>query len=149
MSAAIELAKNNPVAEGGPFGAVIVKENTIIGQSSNQVLKNHDPTAHAEILAIRVACQHEHDHFLKDTVLYTSCEPCPMCLSAIYWAQIPCMYYAARREDAAAIEFQDATLYEELALPIDERSLESHQLMHDEAQAVMKGWYGKANHINF
>ena len=149
MAQAIELAKTNSVENGGPFGAVVVKDNQIIGQASNQVLKNHDPSAHAEILAIRMACQHEQNHCLKETILYASCEPCPMCLSAIYWAKIPCVYFAASREDAAAIEFQDESLYQELALPLEQRSVRCQQVMHEEATAAMNAWYQKENHKNY
>ena len=108
--------------EGGPFGAVIVKDGAVIATGHNMVTSTNDPTAHAEISAIRHACQHENDFNLSGAVIYTSCEPCPMCLSAIYWARIDAIYYANSRTDAAAIGFDDEFIYQQVALPIDQRS---------------------------
>src|SRR5277367_4411669 len=114
---------------GGPFGAVVVRKGRIVGKGWNQVTSSNDPTAHAEVSAIRDACRKLKTFQLDDCELYTSCEPCPMCLSAMYWARVKKVYYANTRKDAAAIEFDDDFIYREVPLPIAKRSLPMKQLM--------------------
>ncbi|MCB9992012.1 MAG: nucleoside deaminase [Rhodospirillales bacterium] len=126
---------------GGPFGAVIVDETgTIIGRGANSVTVNNDPTAHAEVMAIRDACAHLNDFNLSGCTIYSSCEPCPMCLSAIYWARIDKIYYANTQQDAADIAFDDAFLYEQVALPAEERTIPCLNLLRDEALSVFRDW---------
>lgn len=138
---AIELSRGNAVtAEGGPFGAVVVRGGAIVGEGVNRVTADHDPTAHAEIVAIRRACAHLGTHDLAGAVIYTSCEPCPMCLAAALWARIDRMVYANTRADAAEIGFDDAWFYEQVALPIDGRALAARNLLRDEARAVFRQW---------
>ena len=141
MRMAIELAESNVVqGQGGPFGAVIVKDGMVVARSANRVVPQNDPTAHAEISAIRLACQELGTFNLEGCVIYTSCEPCPMCLGAIYWARIDYIYYANTKADAAAIGFDDQFIYQELELPITERKLPIIQLLRDEALQVFKLW---------
>jgi tRNA(Arg) A34 adenosine deaminase TadA len=141
MREAIRLSREGSQAgKGGPFGAVIVKDNQIIGKGSNHVLLTNDPTAHAEVVAIRDACANLQTFHLDDCVLFTSCEPCPMCLGAIYWARISKIYYANNRKDAANIGFNDDFIYQELDLPIDKRHIPMELLLREEAQAVFKNW---------
>ena len=143
MRMAIELAENNVTREqGGPFGAVIVKDGMVLARSANKVVPNNDPTAHAEILAIRLACQELNTFDLSGCEIYTSCEPCPMCLGAIYWARIDKIHYANTKADAAAVGFDDAFIYEELDKPLDKRKLLTVQLMRDEAMNAFKLWSG-------
>lgn len=138
---AIELAENNVVqGQGGPFGAVIVKDGMVIARSANRVVPTNDPTAHAEVSAIRLACKELDTFSLEGCVIYTSCEPCPMCLGAIYWARIDHIYYANTKADAAAIGFDDKFIYDELDLPMDQRKLPVVQLMRDEALNAFKLW---------
>ena len=133
--------------KGGPFGAVIVKGNTIVGRGCNQVTSSNDPTAHAEIVAIRAACKRLRTFQLEGCDLYTSCEPCPMCLSAIYWARIRRVFYGNTRKDAARIAFDDDFIYREVALPIGKRSLVMKQLLHKEALRAFAQWEKKADKI--
>ena len=141
MRIAIELSKKNILESlGGPFGAVVVRNNEIIAQSANRVLTTNDPTAHAEVCAIRLACAKLNTPDLTGCVIYTSCEPCPMCLSAIYWSRISTIYYANTKTDAGDIGFDDQFIYEELKKPKAARSLPVVQLMRDEAQQVFKLW---------
>jgi guanine deaminase len=141
MRMAIELAENNVVqGQGGPFGAVIVKDGMVIARSANKVVPTNDPTAHAEVSAIRLACQELDSFSLEGCVIYTSCEPCPMCLGAIYWARIDHIYYANTKVDAAAIGFDDKFIYDELDLPMDKRKLPVVQLLRDEALQAFKLW---------
>jgi len=141
MQMAIELAENNVVqGQGGPFGAVIVKDGMVIARSANRVVPTNDPTAHAEVSAIRLACKELDTFSLEGCVIYTSCEPCPMCLGAIYWARIDHIYYANTKADAAAIGFDDKFIYDELDLPMDQRKLPVVQLMRDEALNAFKLW---------
>ena len=126
--------------KGGPFGAVVVKGNKIVGRGSNQVTSGNDPTAHAEIVAIRDACKRLKTFCLDDCDLYTSCEPCPMCLSAIYWARIRSVYYGNTRKDAAKIAFDDDEIYREVALPIRKRKLVMKPLLRNEALVAFKEW---------
>ncbi|MGD0015963.1 MAG: nucleoside deaminase [Verrucomicrobiia bacterium] len=127
----------------GPFGAVVVKDNRIVGRGSNQVISTNDPTAHAEIIAIRDACRNLGSCHLCGAEIYTSCEPCPMCLAAIYWAQLERVYYALTRQDAAAMGFDDALIYTELSLPIPKRRLPLHQLARDAALVALREWNDK------
>src|SRR5512144_194299 len=121
--------------KGGPFGAIVVKGNRIVGRGWNQVTSSNDPTAHAEIVAIRDACKRLKTFQLDDCDLYTSCEPCPMCLSAVYWARLRSVFYGNTRKDAARIAFDDDFIYREVSLPIRRRSLVMKQLLRDEALA--------------
>ena len=133
--------------EGGPFGAVIVKDEKIIGKGHNTVLKSHDPTAHAEINAIRDACSSVEHHHLTGSVIYTNFEPCPMCLSAIYWANIRTFYYCAGHDYAGRIGFLDRHLYRELTLPIKEREMKSWKITLGEMDRLMKEWDGMEGKI--
>ena len=140
MKRAIELSKKNIEHGGGPFGAVIVKDGKIIGEGFNKVTANNDPTAHAEVEAIREACKNISNFDLNGAEIYTSCEPCPMCLSAIYWARLSKIYYANTKKDAAAIEFDDDFIYTEIPKPISERKISMVQMMRPEALEVFKAW---------
>jgi guanine deaminase len=134
---------------GGPFGAVVVRAGNIVGRGSNRVTSTNDPTAHAEVVAIREACRRLKTFRLDDCELYTSCEPCPMCLSAIYWARLKKVYYANTRKDAAKIEFDDDFIYRQVSEPISRRKLVMRQLLRDEAQAAFKEWAAKADKIRY
>jgi tRNA(Arg) A34 adenosine deaminase TadA len=141
MRRAIELSRERMRAgEGGPFGAVVVLDGEIIGEGWNEVTSTNDPTAHAEIVAIRSACERIGDFSLEGAVIYSSCEPCPMCLAAIYWARIDKLFYANIAEDAADVGFDDAYLYDELALEMVERELEAERILAEEAIAVFAEW---------
>lgn len=137
---AIELATISAKNNGGPFGAVIVKNNKIIGSGHNQVTQICDPSAHAEIMAIRDACKTVQDYQLTDCIIYSSCEPCPMCLSAIYWARIPKLVYAASAQDAARAGFDDHFIYEELNKPEAQRQLNISQLKHPLLNQSFEAW---------
>lgn len=141
MRMAIALSLQN-VSEhiGGPFGAVIVKDGKVVAQSANKVTSTNDPTAHAEVSAIRLACTALNTFDLSGCVVYTSCEPCPMCLGAIYWSRIETIYYANTKADAGKIGFDDKFIYEELDKPMEKRSLPVVQLLRDEAQEAFKLW---------
>ena len=150
MRRAIELSRIHMRAgEGGPFGAVVVREGRILGEGWNRVTSGHDPTAHAEITAIREACRVLGTFELRGCELFTSCEPCPMCLVAIYWARLDRVWYANTRADAAAIRFDDEWLYREVALPVEARSLPASQLLRDEALAVSQEWDGKPDKVPY
>ena len=141
MKQAIELAFSNVEGnKGGPFGAVIVKDGVIIGKGSNLVTVTNDPTAHAEIVAIREATKNSGSFVLEGCEIYTSCEPCPMCLGAIYWARLDKLYYAATKDDASKADFDDSFIYKEIALPKDQRSIPSLQIMRDDAVKVFEAW---------
>src|SRR6201996_9100832 len=134
MRMAIELSEHNVKSgSGGPFGAVIVKDGNVIARSGNKVVPTNDPTAHAEVSAIRLACQELNTFSLEGCVIYTSCEPCPMCLGAIYWARIDKIYYANTKADAAKINFDDKFIYDEIDLLMEKRKLPHMQLLRDEA----------------
>src|SRR5215475_6071069 len=133
--------------KGGPFGAVIVCGNKIVGRGCNQVTSVNDPTAHAEIVAIRDACKRLKTFRLDDCDLYTSCEPCPMCLSAIYWARIRKVFYGNTRKDAAKIAFDDDEIYREVALPIRKRKLVMKPFLRDEAIVAFREWEKKADKV--
>ena len=137
-----EALKGIRRGEGGPFGALIVKDGKIIGKGHNTVLKSHDPTAHAEVNAIRNACNNVENHHLTGSVMYTNFEPCPMCLSAIYWANIRAIYYCAGREVAEKIGFMDSHLYREVTLPIEEREMKSSKIILGEMDRLIKEWDG-------
>lgn len=146
MAEAIHLAehgmRNN---EGGPFGAIIVRENEIISRGNNQVLMSNDPTAHAEVVAIRQACKTLNTFILQGCTIYTSCEPCPMCLAAIYWSRIDKIYFGATKVDAKNIGFDDAFIYQELDIPYTQRSIPMEQLMHQEALIPFSEWQTKSD----
>ena len=135
--------------KGGPFGAVVVKGNKIVGRGSNQVTSINDPTAHAEIVAIRDACKRLKTFSLEDCDLYTSCEPCPMCLAAIYWSRIGGVFYGNTRKDAARIAFDDDEIYREVALPIRKRKLVMKPLLRNEALVAFKEWAKKPDKIPY
>lgn len=144
---AIELARAGmQTDQGGPFGAVIVNASgEVIGEGNNQVTSKNDPTAHAEIVAIRNACQNTQSFQLEGCTIYTSCEPCPMCLGAIYWARPSRIVYACNRTDAADIGFDDDYIYKEIPLPVGERSIPTEQLCRDEAAEVFSEWQTKSD----
>jgi guanine deaminase len=134
---------------GGPFGAVIVMDGRIVAEGWNQVTSSNDPTAHAEIVAIRAACRTLGGFSLAGGEIYTSCEPCPMCLAAIYWARLDRIYYANGRADAARIGFDDALLYREIVLPIEERIVPMTQLLENEARLAFDAWEEKADKVPY
>jgi tRNA(Arg) A34 adenosine deaminase TadA len=134
---------------GGPFGAVVVRKNKIVGRGWNRVTSTNDPTAHAEIVAIRDACRRLKTFRLDDCELYTSCEPCPMCLLAIYWARIRNVFYANTRKDAAKIEFDDDHIYREVARPVSRRKISMKQLFRNEALAAFRKWKDKVDKVPY
>ena len=141
MEKAIEVALENVISnQGGPFGAIVVKDGKIIGTGRNEVTASNDPTAHAEVQAIRAACQYLNDFQLIDCEIYTSCEPCPMCIGAIYWARPKAVYYACTKEDAAKIGFDDQFIYEQLSLPIDQRNITMKQISPNQYELPFKTW---------
>jgi len=149
MMRAVELSMESVDKGTGPFGAVVVKENKIISEGFNTVTLVKDPTTHAEIVAIRSACKVLNNFSLKGCELYTTCEPCPMCLSAIYWARIDKIYYANTRDDAQKIDFSDALIYEELNKPIKERKIPMQQMMREEALKAFEKWDKKVDKIKY
>ncbi len=150
MRRAIELAQKGIDAEqGGPFGAVVVRDGIIIGEGCNRVTSTNDPTAHAEVVAIRQACQNLNSFQLDGCVIYTSCEPCPMCLGAIYWARPSKMYFACNREDAANVGFDDRLIYEEIERPIEERRIESINFLREEGLRVFENWASKLDKTEY
>jgi guanine deaminase len=150
MARAIHLSiEGAQSGHGGPFGAVIVKDGKIIAEGVNQVTSIKDPTAHAEVQAIRQACQKLGTFELKDCELYTSCEPCPMCLGAIYWARISRIYFANTADDAASIGFDDSFIYQELKEIHSQRSIPSIQIMREEALAGFRAWLDKPGKIPY
>lgn len=150
MRAAIRLSLAKMRANcGGPFGAVVVRNGKIIARGWNQVTSTNDPTAHAEITAIRAACRKLKTFQLADCELYTSCEPCPMCLAAIYWARLGKVYYANTRQDAARISFDDELIYREVARPVSRRKVPMKQLLRTEALKVFAEWKTKVDKIHY
>ncbi|MFN7728153.1 MAG: nucleoside deaminase [Bdellovibrio sp.] len=150
MREAIRLARENMLkGHGGPFGAVIVKSGQIIGRGWNKVTSANDPTAHAEVEAIRQACQNLGTFELSGAEIYTSCEPCPMCLSAIYWARLDRIYFANTRTDAAQILFDDDLLYQEIQKKIEDRKIPMVALLRDEALGVFAEWQKKSDKISY
>ena len=144
MQMAIDMSRSGmQKGEGGPFGAIVVKDNLIIGKGNNQVILNNDPTAHAEVVAIRDACSRLGNFQLDGCIIYTSCEPCPMCLGAIYWARPDRFFYACTRSDAADIGFDDNFIYQELDLELSQRSIPASQVSQNEALEVFKEWKSK------
>lgn len=150
MQEAIKLAMSNVESgQGGPFGAVIVKNGKIIARGANEVTRSNDPTAHAEVVAIRKACAELHSFQLEGCELYASCEPCPMCLGAIYWARPDKIYFAATKEDAAAVNFDDQFIYEEIAKPVSERRLFTRQMLREEALDAFRRWAGSTKKTEY
>ena len=149
MKRAIELSIKSVNSGTGPFGAVLVKDNQIIAEGFNKVTTSNDPTSHAEIVAIRMACKVLNNFNLEGCDLYTTCEPCPMCLSAIYWARINKIYYANTRVDAQKIDFSDAMIYEELNKTIEDRKIPMHQMMRDDALKAFDMWDKKEDKIKY
>jgi guanine deaminase len=150
MARAIQLSiEGVQSGRGGPFGAVIVQAGKIIAEGSNAVTSMNDPTAHAEVLAIRRACEKLGVFELKDCELYTSCEPCPMCLGAIYWARLSRIYFASTAEDAAKAGFDDSFIYGELKQPFSARRIPTIQIMRDEALAGFRAWLDRPNKIPY
>lgn len=146
MLRAIDLAKRNASSEaGGPFGAVVVRDGSIVAEASNTVTVDNDPTAHAEVNAIRKACAALGTFDLSGCELYTSCEPCPMCLAACYWAHIGKVYYAADREDAAASGFDDSAMYREVSLPVDGRRIPFVRILEKEGTLPFRLWESNDN----
>ena len=141
-----ETMRNNT---GGPFGAVIVKDGKIIARGFNKVVTSNDPTAHAEVVAIREACIALNDFQLNGCEIYTSCEPCPMCMAAIYWARPDKVYYANSKTDAAEIGFDDDFIYQEIALPYTERKIPILRMMENEALEAFKEWTNKNDKVNY
>jgi tRNA(Arg) A34 adenosine deaminase TadA len=150
MMEAIALSKTGSEnGEGGPFGCVIVKDDIIVGRGNNKVTSTNDPTAHAEVVAIRDACSNLSTFQLDGCEVYTSCEPCPMCLGAIYWARPKVIYFANNREDAAAIGFDDSMIYEECSKSLPDRKIPMVSLAHDEAVKIFEEWKGKEDRLNY
>ena len=150
MARAIQLSLENVRSgRGGPFGAVVVKNGAIIGEGTNQVTSINDPTAHAEMLAVREACKRLGAFSLAGGEIYTSCEPCPMCLGAIYWAHLARIYFANGAEDASKIGFDDSLIYREIAQPQSQRKIPMIQLMRDEALAAFREWQAKPDKITY
>ena len=149
MERAIELSIKSVNSGTGPFGAVVVKNNKIISEGFNTVTLTNDPTSHAEIVAIRNACKVLNNFSLEGYDLYTTCEPCPMCLSAIYWARIKKIYYANTRSDAKKIDFSDSMIYEELNKTIKDRKIPMHQMMREEAIKAFELWDKKVDKVKY
>ena len=149
MKRAIELSIKSVNNGGGPFGCVIVKNKKIISEGSNKVTSSKDPTAHGEIVAIREACKKLNDFSLKGCELYSNCEPCPMCLSAIYWSHIDNIFYANTRMDAANIDFDDSLIYSEIKKDINERKIKMSQMNREEAIEAFKIWQNKEDKIKY
>ncbi len=150
MRRAISLAqKGIDSNSGGPFGAVVVKEGEIVGEGCNQVTSTNDPTAHAEVVAIRNACKNLDSFQLDGCILYTSCEPCPMCLGAIYWARPTKVFFACTREDAANIGFDDHFIYDEIERPIEERHIKTVNFLRDAGLTVFENWENKTNKMEY
>ena len=149
MKRAIELSIESVNKGGGPFGCVIVKNGKIVSEGSNKVTSNNDPTAHGEIVAIRNACKKLNNFNLKGNELYSTCEPCPMCLSAIYWARIDKIYYANTREDAQKIDFDDSLIYSEFNKNISERKILMIQMMRNEALKAFELWDKKTDKVKY
>src|ERR1700730_8331773 len=150
MARAIQLSIENVYSgRGGPFGAVVVKNVAVIAEGSNQVTSTNDPTAHAEVVAIREACRSLALFDLEGCEIYCSCEPCPMCLCAIYWARVSRIYFANADEDASKIGFDDSLIYRELAQPHAERKIPMIQMMREEALEAFRAWENKPNKIEY
>jgi guanine deaminase len=150
MARAIQLSLDNVLSgQGGPFGAVIVKDGNLIAEGVNQVTSHNDATAHAEVVTIRAACAKLGTFSLKGCEIYTSCEPCPMCLGAIYWAHLARVYFGNVAADASEAGFDDSFIYHEFAQPLAQRSIPMVQMMHEDAQAAFRAWLDKSNKIPY
>jgi tRNA(Arg) A34 adenosine deaminase TadA len=150
MREAVQLAEQGMRSgRGGPFGCVVVRRGEVVGRGSNRVTSTNDPTAHAEMVAIRDACTALNTFQLTDCELYTSCEPCPMCLSAIYWARIPHVYYGNTRADAAAIGFDDDFIYQQVPLAPEARTVKMDLFLRDEAQVTFQEWANKTDKVRY
>lgn len=150
MEKAIELALNNVLTnQGGPFGAVVVKDGKIVGVGRNQVTGTNDPTAHAEVQAIRDACRNLNDFQLNDCEIYTSCEPCPMCIGAIYWARPKAVYYACTKQEAAKIGFDDQFIYDQLSLPIENRKIPMKKIFPTNGDLPFKTWENAKDKVEY
>jgi tRNA(Arg) A34 adenosine deaminase TadA len=149
MREAIRLARESAAEGGGPFGAVVVKDGEIIARGKNRVVPDIDPTAHAEVLAIRAACRELGTYDLSGCVIYASCEPCPMCLGAIHWARLDRIFYACTRDEAAAAGFDDSLFYFEAGQPLEQRRIPSEQILAEEATAVLVEWTVRADKVQY
>lgn len=149
MQMAIDLSVKNIDEGGGPFGAVIVRDGKYIASGTNRVVPNNDPTAHAEVVAIRNACRVLGTFDLSGCTVYASCEPCPMCLSALYWAGVERICYANTKRDAAAIDFDDSFIYDQLRLDYDHRSIRCEHFMRDEALGAFRKWDDKVDKVEY
>lgn len=150
LKQAIDLATENVITQkGGPFAALIVKNNQIVATGTNVVTVSNDPTAHAEITAIRIACEKLNTFYLDDCVIYSSCEPCPMCLGAIYWAHLNRLVFAANKHQAAKVGFDDDFIYKEIALDYSDRKLHTIQRCSEESDSPFKMWVQNENKINY
>ena len=150
MARAIQLSLENVLSgHGGPFGAVVVKDGTIIAEGANQVTSTNDPTAHAEVVAIREACKVLGVFDLEGYEIYSSCEPCPMCLGAIYWARLSRVYFGNADADASRIGFDDSLIYHEIAQPHSQRKIPMIQMMREEALSAFRAWENKPNKISY
>jgi len=148
MKEAIDLALANVISgKGGPFGAVVVKDGKIIGRGVNLVTSNNDPTAHAEVNAIRDACKNLQSFQLTGCDIYTTCEPCPMCLGAIYWARPANIFYACSKNDASSVQFDDSFIYKELDTPVEKRKIPTAQIMREQAISIFEAWTAQKNKI--
>ncbi len=150
MQLAIQLSEEGMnTNSGGPFGAVVVKEGKVIGRGNNHVTSTNDPTAHAEVVAIRDACKNLNTFDLSGAEIYCSCEPCPMCLAAIYWARISAIYFANTRKDAAEIGFDDDLIYREIPKAINERLVPAKSLLREQAMKVFSAWLKKGDKTKY
>jgi guanine deaminase len=150
MEQAVQLAVNNVLTgHGGPFGAIVVKDGKIIGIGQNKVTSANDPTAHAEVMAIRHACRTLNSFQLEGCEIYSSCEPCPMCIGAIYWARPKAVYYACTKEDAAKIGFDDQFIYDQLALPVEFRKIPMKRIFPYQGDLPFKMWQSTHNKVNY
>ena len=150
MARAIQLSiENVRSGRGGPFGAVVVRDDAIIGEAANQVTSTNDPTAHAEVLAIRAACKRLDSFELEGCEIYTSCEPCPMCLGAIYWARLSRIYFGNLDADASKIGFDDSLIYREIAQPHSQRKIPMIQMMREQALGAFRAWENKSDKIDY
>jgi guanine deaminase len=149
MQRAIALALENVRAGGGPFGAIVVKDGKVLGEAANRVTSTNDPTAHAEMMAIREACKKLGNFHLRGCEMYSSCEPCPMCLGAIYWARLDRVYFASTAADAAKAGFDDSFIYQEIQKPDAQRKIPMIQLMREESLAAFRAWEQKPDKISY
>jgi guanine deaminase len=150
MEKAVQIALENVLTnQGGPFGAIVVKDGKVIGIGRNQVTAANDPTAHAEVQAIRDACKYLNDFQLSDCEIYSSCEPCPMCIGAIYWARPKAVYFACTKEEAAKIGFDDQFIYDQLSLPRESRKITMKQLFPKQGDLPFRTWENSQNKVEY